>query len=180
MAMTLEDWKDRYYEAECSHREFIAMSGEEHRQEIANMRRDADAAVRQWKAENAALREALTELEAVVTKRNRPRDSERHRDVNEALVKARTVLTDKGHARGGVSGDPGNAPAATAYPVPPGWKLVPVEADDTVLWEIGHAIDYEVRAHAPAPDLATCRRNYLAAWKRILAAMPNPPQQRGG
>jgi hypothetical protein len=64
MSMTLEDWQDRYYEAECRHREFIAMSGEEHRQEIANMRRDADAAVRQWKAENAALRLELEQATA--------------------------------------------------------------------------------------------------------------------
>jgi hypothetical protein len=42
MTMTKEDWQDRYHEAEARHREFIAMSGEEHRQAIAKLEAERD------------------------------------------------------------------------------------------------------------------------------------------
>jgi hypothetical protein len=54
-------------------------------------------------------------------------------------------------------------------------RLVPVEPADDVLWEMMHALDHEVTAKAPAPDLPTLRGRYLRAWARVLAKIEQSP-----
>lgn len=71
------DWETAYYEQQALHTEATGI-----------LARERDTA----RAQLAASQEALRTLEAVVTKRNRYRDRQRHTDVNDALVNARTVL----------------------------------------------------------------------------------------